>query len=71
MTDVSQKLAELRDAINYHQAASGMVVVLDVKRSKVLGMVNFPVYNPNDRASLAARNSLAHSQAPAGIPACS
>ena len=48
--------SELRDAIIHHNASSGMLVVLDVKRSKVLAMVNYPAYNPNDRGSMAARN---------------
>ena len=30
--------------------------MLDVKRGKVLSMVNYPAYNPNDRGSMVARN---------------
>jgi cell division protein FtsI (penicillin-binding protein 3) len=48
--------SELRDAISHHNAVSGMLVVLDVKRGKVLSMVNYPAYNPNDRRSMVARN---------------
>jgi cell division protein FtsI (penicillin-binding protein 3) len=48
--------SELRDAIAHHDAVSGMLVVLDVKRGKVLAMVNYPAYNPNDRGSMVARN---------------
>lgn len=48
--------SELRDAIAHHDAVSGMLVVLDVKRGKVLSMVNYPAYNPNDRGSMVARN---------------
>lgn len=48
--------SELRKAVAHHDALSGMLVVLDVKRGKVLAMVNYPAYNPNDRSSIVARN---------------
>lgn len=38
----------LREAIEAHDAESGSVVVLDVKTGEVMGMVNFPSYNPNN-----------------------
>ncbi len=48
--------SELRSALSRHDAASGMLIVLDVKRSKVLSMVNYPAYNPNDRRYVEMRN---------------
>jgi len=48
--------SELRAALSRHDAESGMLIVLDVKRSKVLSMVNYPTYNPNDRSSMGMRN---------------
>lgn len=44
--------SELRRALQYHDATSGMLVVLDVKVGTVLAMVNYPSYNPNERSSL-------------------
>jgi len=48
--------SELRSALSHHDATSGMLLVLDVKRSKVLSMVNYPAYNPNDRHSIGSGN---------------
>lgn len=48
--------SELRSAVARHDATSGMLLVLDVKRSKVLSMVNYPAYNPNDRGSIGQGN---------------
>lgn len=38
----------LRDAIDKHDAESGSVVVMDTRTGEVLGMVNYPSYNPNN-----------------------
>jgi len=49
----------LSDAIDQHDAESGSVVVLDTRSGEVLGMVNFPSYNPNnisDRSGGRQRN---------------
>ena len=49
----------LRDAINTHDAESGSVVVMDVHTGEVVGMVNYPSYNPNnikDRSGGQQRN---------------
>ena len=48
--------SELRASLSHHDATSGMLLVLDVKRSKVLSMVNYPAYNPNDRRSMGKGN---------------
>jgi cell division protein FtsI (penicillin-binding protein 3) len=48
--------SELRASLSHHDATSGMLLVLDVKRSKVLSMVNYPAYNPNDRRSMGVAN---------------
>lgn len=40
----------LKHALLEHNAASGSVVVLDVKTGEILAMVNQPSYNPNARA---------------------
>jgi len=50
---------ELREAIKEHNAESGSVVVMDVHTGEVLGMVNYPSYNPNnisDRSGGRQRN---------------
>jgi len=49
----------LREAIEKHDAESGSVVVMDTRSGEVLGMVNFPSYNPNninDRSGGQQRN---------------
>ncbi|MFK8080850.1 MAG: peptidoglycan D,D-transpeptidase FtsI family protein [Granulosicoccus sp.] len=49
----------LREAIDKHDAESGSVVVMDTRTGEVLGMVNYPSYNPNnigDRAGGRQRN---------------
>lgn len=40
---------ELKRALLEHRAASGSVVVLEVRSGEVLAMVNLPSYNPNSR----------------------
>ena len=44
----------LKTAIRTYDAASGSLVVLDVKTGEVLAIVNQPTYNPNDRSQFAA-----------------
>ncbi len=43
---------ELKAAINRYQAASGSLVMLDVRTGEVLAMVNQPSFNPNDRTGV-------------------
>ncbi|MFT6518950.1 MAG: cell division protein FtsI (penicillin-binding protein 3) [Candidatus Azotimanducaceae bacterium] len=43
---------ELKSAIQYFNAASGSVVVLDVATGAILALVNQPSYNPNNRLGL-------------------
>lgn len=43
---------ELKEAVNKFQAASGSVVLLDVRTGEVLAMANQPSFNPNDRGQL-------------------
>ncbi len=43
---------ELKEAVNKFQAASGSVVLLDVRSGEVLAMANQPSFNPNDRGQL-------------------
>ena len=53
---------ELKSAISYYQAASGSIVILDVRTGQVVSMVNQPAYNPNNRVNLdlaAVRNRAA------------
>lgn len=50
---------ELKAAIERHQAKAGGAVILDVKTGELLALVNWPSYNPNNRAKFArdkARN---------------
>ena len=42
----------LQRAVQTHKALSGSLIVLDVHTGEVLGMVNQPSYNPNDRRQL-------------------
>ena len=44
----------LKAAIRSYEAASGSLVVLDVKTGEVLAIVNQPTYNPNDRSQFSA-----------------
>ena len=44
----------LKAAIRSYDAASGSVVVLDVRTGEVLAIANQPTYNPNDRSQYAA-----------------
>ena len=39
----------LRKAITTQEAESGSIVMLDIQSGEVLGMVNYPDYNPNNR----------------------
>ncbi len=53
---------ELKSAISHYQAASGSIVILDVRTGQVVSMVNQPAYNPNNRLNLdlaAVRNRAA------------
>jgi cell division protein FtsI (penicillin-binding protein 3) len=43
---------KLRDAVIEHKAKAGSVVVLDAVTGEVLGLANYPSYNPNKRANL-------------------
>lgn len=46
--------AELQRAMTVTGAESGTIVTLDGKTGEVLAMVNFPVYNPNNRSGVKA-----------------
>ncbi len=46
----------LAAAVTEHKAKSGIVVVLDVKTSRVLAMSSFPTYDPNTGGDHGARN---------------
>ncbi len=46
--------AELQRAMTVTGAESGTIVTLDSKTGEVLAMVNFPVYNPNNRNGVKA-----------------
>ena len=46
--------SELRRALRRHEASSGMLVVVDAGNGKVLSMVNYPTYNPNQRGLMPA-----------------
>ena len=43
---------ELKKAIALNDATSGSIVTLDAKTGEVLAMVNYPVYNPNNRRGM-------------------
>jgi cell division protein FtsI (penicillin-binding protein 3) len=43
---------KLRDAVIEHKAKAGSVVVLDVVTGEVLGLANYPSYNPSKRQNL-------------------
>lgn len=43
---------ELKAAMVQQKAASGSIVMLDVKTGEILAMVNQPSYNPNDRSHI-------------------
>ena len=43
-----QAYSELQAAVEYHGAASGSLVAVDVDTGEVLALVNGPSYNPND-----------------------
>lgn len=42
----------LKEAVSYHRADAGSVVVLDVETGEVLAMANQPAFNPNDRSKI-------------------
>ncbi|AWB68746.1 peptidoglycan glycosyltransferase FtsI [Saccharobesus litoralis] len=48
---------ELKKAVQYHDADSGSVVMVDVNTGEILAMVNSPSYNPNNRQTYSARNA--------------
>ncbi len=43
---------ELQKAVALNGAASGSIVTLDARTGEVLAMVNYPVYNPNNRKGM-------------------
>ncbi|WP_461481578.1 peptidoglycan D,D-transpeptidase FtsI family protein [Porticoccus sp.] len=45
---------ELKEAVAKFKAASGSVVLLDVRTGEVLAMANQPSFNPNDRGQLSS-----------------
>lgn len=45
---------ELKRAVKANQAKAGSVIVLDVQTGEVLGLANYPTYNPNQRSSIRA-----------------
>ncbi|GAB3011552.1 peptidoglycan D,D-transpeptidase FtsI family protein [Bowmanella dokdonensis] len=45
---------ELKLAVGTYKAASGSAVVLDIKTSEILAMVNSPSFNPNNRSNVSA-----------------
>lgn len=40
----------LKAAVEAHRARAGAIVAIDVRTGEVLALVNFPTYNPNNRA---------------------
>lgn len=42
----------IRDAVKFHKAKAGSVVVLDVRTGEVLALANVPSYTPGDRRNL-------------------
>ncbi len=42
----------LKKAIALNQARSGAAIVVDARTGEVLALVNYPIYNPNDRTHL-------------------
>lgn len=45
---------ELKRAVKANHAKAGSVIVLDVQTGEVLGLANYPTYNPNQRSSIRA-----------------
>ena len=43
---------QLKEAVEFHKAKAGGIVVLDVKTGEVLALANLPTYNPNNRSVL-------------------
>ncbi len=43
---------ELKRAVKINQAKAGSVIVLDTQTGEVLGLANYPTYNPNQRSSI-------------------
>jgi len=48
---------ELRAAIEQHRAKAGSLVIVDAKSGEVLALVNYPDYNPNNRAAVTGRQT--------------
>jgi len=38
---------ELRDAVVYHRAAGGTVIIMDPRNGEIFALANYPTYNPN------------------------
>ncbi len=45
---------ELKRAVEVNHAKAGSVIALDVQTGEVLGLANYPTYNPNQRSSIRA-----------------
>lgn len=45
---------ELKKAVEYHQANSGSLVMVDVETSEIIALVNNPSYNPNNRDTISS-----------------
>ncbi len=48
---------ELQRTIQEFKAKAGSLVMVDVKTGEILALVNYPTYNPNNRASYSANGS--------------
>jgi len=47
--------AQLKAAVEKHNAQAGSVVVLDARNGEILALANWPAFDPNDRARLTGR----------------
>ena len=47
--------AQLKAAVEKHNAEAGSVVVLDARNGEILALANWPAFDPNDRARLTGR----------------
>lgn len=45
---------ELKRAVKTNNAKAGSIIVLDAQTGEVLGLANYPTYNPNQRSSIRA-----------------
>ena len=45
----------LKESINYHNADSGSIIIIDSGTGEIITMVNAPSFNPNSRPSLVAQ----------------